>query len=1272
MARYALVIGVAAYNNFRNLEKAVTDAEAIAQLLERQGNFQEVKRLPPKWLKDEGRWTVTGDKKLTGKELGNALRTFLLEQATKNEAVIYFAGHGFPVSSCMGVEEGYLATSDCAEDGRNAIPLRHFNALMVESDLSSLVVMLDCCYAGTLLERQLLEPTFTAFNTKRDYYLISACRGFQKAYEGVEHGVFTGAILKGLAAENADEKGQVSGDRLFDFIASELKGSSQEPIRMGWGRALTLVQYQPKKTEIVVDETCPYQGLEAFGKEQARFFFGREKVVQLLMEKLGQANFVPIIGASGSGKSSVVRAGLIPQLEKNGWRVLEPILPGDEPLAELKTVLIELFGRTEGREVYSLIRTDGLRPVIERLSGSERLLLVVDQFEEVFTLCPKEEERCQFIELLTQVVEIPASRLAIVTTMRADFLEPCLSYESLTRLIQDEAVYMPPLVGADLEEAIASPAELQGYRIERGLLGAIHQDVGQEKGCLPLLQFALTELWDQRDRSTHQLTLAKYNQLGGVIGALNCYAEQIYQSLTKHEQDWVKRIFLKLVGTGEGVKDTRLRQPKAELLVIAGDNLAVQQAISNVLDELIRGHLLITGQENQQGEAWVDLAHEALMYGWQQFAQWRQEKAIKANLIEQADRVLDLLDAQSSEGLVLAIQLIDVSLKQLGNVFRPIEDSLYRVMKKTVWGDKLFRGHEDCICSVAFSPDGQTIVSGSCDRTLRLWDFYGSLIEEPFRGHEGDVCSVAFSPDGQLIVSGSQDGTVRLWNLHGNLIGQPFQGHESYVWSVAFSPDGQTIASGGDDWTVRLWNLHGNLIGQPFKGHESSVFSVAFSPDGQTLVTGSDDQTVRLWNLHGNLISQPFQGHEMAVRSVAFSPDAQTIVSGSWDRTVRLWNLQGKPIGQPFQRHERYVLSVAFSPDGQTIASGSWDGTVCLWNLHGNLINQLFQGKTYVRSIAFSPDGQTLASGSDDRILHLWHLQDKLIDQPFQVHEFQAHESNVWSVAFNPAGQTIVSGGWDGTLRLWDLQGKPIGQPFQGHEMAVRSVAFSPDGRTIASGSNDRTVRLWDLHGNPIGQPFQGHESYVLSVAFSPDDQTVLTGSWDGTLRLWDLHGNLIGQPLQAHGIAVRSVAFSPDGQTIASGSDDRTVCLWDLQGKRLGQPFQGHEDCVWSVAFSPDGQTIVSGSRDRTLRLWDTQGNPISQPFQGHEGCITSVTFSPDGDFIVSGSDDQTVRLWQVGWRAWLRVCCDRLRYHPVFQNPQTEEAKAACEICRKYVWDK
>jgi signal transduction histidine kinase/energy-coupling factor transporter ATP-binding protein EcfA2 len=639
MARYALVVGIAEYGNSSlNLTKPTIDAEAVAQLLEQHGNFQEVKRLPRRWNRDRNCYEVA-QKRLTGIDFGKALREFLLEQAVKSEALIYFSGHGITVSDILGRQKGYLATSDCTIETieKHGIALDSLNALIREADLSSLVVLLDCCHSGYFLERNLVEQTLTAFSSRKDYYLITACRSFEKAYESEQYSAFTEALLKGLSPENAGSDGRVSGDRVFAVIDEELKGSGQEPIRMGWGRSLTLVQYPPKKTTVVVDETCPYQGLQAFGKEQARFFFGREKVVQLLVEKLGQANFVPIIGASGSGKSSVVRAGLIPQLEKNGWRVLEPILPGDEPLAELKTVVIELFGRTEGREVYSLVKTDGLRPAIARLCGSQRLLLVVDQFEEVFTLCPKEEERRQFIELLTQVAEIPASPLAIVTTMRADFLEPCLSYESLTQLIQNEAVYMPPLVGAQLEEAIAKPANLQGYHFEEGLLGAILHDIGQEKGCLPLLQFALTELWEQRDKQTHQLMLAKYNQLGGLIGALNRHAEQIYHSFREQQQDWVKRIFLKLVRTGAEEKDTRQRQPKSKLLALIGENPAAQQTLSKVLDQLIDGRLLVTDRE---GEDWVDLTHEALMEGWKRFTYWRQQDRELRRLI---DRIEDSL-----------------------------------------------------------------------------------------------------------------------------------------------------------------------------------------------------------------------------------------------------------------------------------------------------------------------------------------------------------------------------------------------------------------------------------------------------------------------------------------------------------------------------------------------------------------------------------------------------------------------------------------------------
>ncbi|MEI2578304.1 nSTAND1 domain-containing NTPase [Scytonema sp. PRP1] len=1088
MARYALVIGIANYNHFRNLPKAVTDAESIARVLREHGRF-DVQPLPSKLIEGENCWCVAPDKKLTGKELGLTLRTFLLEKAKNHEALIYFAGHGFEAASLTGKQKGYLATFDCSSDGQNAIAFDDFNDLIRESQLASLVVLLDCCYAGSFLEKSFLRSSFPVFHSKQDYCLITASREFERAREDVEGGIFTQAVLRGLSHDRADQDtSEVNANDLFSFISRELKQSGQEPIYMGGGRSIPLVWYPPKNPVVtgVVREECPYRGLEAFDKQHAQFFFGRKKVVEDILQKLTQAHFVPIIGASGSGKSSVVRAGLVPQLEKNGWRILDPIKPGIEPLAKLRAAFEPFFQRPkEIQQLYEFIRThpDGLRSVIERLPGSERFLLVVDQFEEVFTLCPKEEERRRFIELLTQVVELSDAtslqslRLAIVTTMRADFLEPCLSYPSLTQVIQNQAVYMPPLLGADLEQAIASPTNLQGYRFEDGLLGEIIQDVGKEQGCLPLLQFALTELWEKRDCEKHQLTLEQYRAMGGVVGALDRHAENIYQSFTEHEQEWVKRIFLKLVRTGEGVKDTRQRQPKVKLLAIRGNNV-----ISDVLNELIQGRLLVSGQEDEQGEAWVDLAHEALMEGWKQFAEWRQENRELQRLI---DRVEDALREwqkfPDDENLMMGGLLAQVREKSF-----ELEPNLDAAAKDFYQRSNAYN-----------KPRLRVLIEHRLrEQALRVQDL------------------LPFQPLDALVLA--------IQSIGENLEKMPEQ----------ILPSVQTSLE-------RVMEADRELL--TFFGHKGSVSSVAFSPNGKMIASASADKTVRLWDIEGNAIGQPFRGHKHLVTSVAFSPDREMIVSGSHDKT----------------------------------------------------------------------------------------------------------------------------------LQLWDIEGNPIGQPFQGHKDIVRSVTFSPNGKMIASASADKTVRLWDIEGNTIGQPFRGHGGLVSSVAFGPDGQMIASASGDMTVRLWDIEGNTIGQPFRGRGGLVSSVAFSPDGQMIVSGCADKTVRLWDIEGNAIGQPFQGHEDSVWSVTFSPNGQMIVSGSGDRTVRLWDIEGNPIGQPFKGHSIYVSSVAFSSDGQMIVSGSHDKTVQLWRVGWQPLLKAACDRLRHHPIFKNPQTEEATAACKTCRKYVWD-
>ncbi len=561
-----------------------------------------------------------------------------------------------------------------------------------------------------------------------------------------------------------------------------------------------------------------------------------------------------------------------------------------------------------------------------------------------------------------------------------------------------------------------------------------------------------------------------------------------------------------------------------------------------------------------------------------------------------------------------------------------------------------FEGHKDRVLSVAFSPDGRVIVSGSADGTLRMWDAAtGNAMGPPLEGHEGRVLSVAFSPDGRRIVSGSADSTVRLWDVvTRTAIGAPLRAHKDSVWAVAFSPDGRRIASGGWDTTVRMWDAGtGSSIGTPF-AHKSSVLSIAFSPDGRRIVSGSADHTVRLWDVAtGTPIGAPLEGHKDNVWGVAFSPDGRLIVSASADKTVRLWATEnGQPVGAPIEGHKDGIFGVAFSPDGQRIVSASGDRTLRLWDAAtGQTLGTVLRGhKDAVTSVAFSPDGRRLASVSWDKTMKLWDpATGNAIGAPIE-----GHKSAVSSVSFSPDGRRIVSGAWDATLRLWDAAtGQPVGQPLAGHDNVVSTVAFSPDSRQIVSGSADNTLRLWDsATGQPIGPPLKGHKGTVLSAVFSPDGRRIISAGDDHTLRLWNVAtGQQIGAALEGHKGSVLSASFSPDGRRIVSGSADGTLRLWDAaNGKAIGGPVEGHEKAVSSVAFSRDGQFIVSGSWDGTLRLWDaTTARPIGAPLTGHANSVLSVAFSPDGRRIVSGSSDTTIRLWPAP-DVFAQELCDKL----------------------------
>ncbi len=1156
---------------------------------------------------------------------------------------------------------------------------------------------------------------------------------------------------------------------------------------------------------------CPYKGLTYFDEGDADLFVGREAVTSKLVgrvlrltsrQEYGRSRFLTIVGASGSGKSSLVRAGLLPALRWNpasaDW-LIYVLTPTAHPIESLALALSTEDGPVGAPARFADDLMSNARCLhlfcsrAAKAAAAAHVLLLVDQFEELFSLCTLETERQAFVGNLLEAACDPGGAAIVLTTLRADFYTHCAAYAGLREALAQQQEYIGALNDVELRRAIEEPARRGRWDFEPGLVDLLVHDVGHEPGALPLLSHALLETWERRRGRT--MTLGGYAASGGVRGAIAETAQAVFEDRFSPEQQAIaRRIFLHLTELGDesGTGDTRRRASLEELIVEPGE----AHATRIVLDALVDARLItVTGDA-------VEVAHEALIREWPALRGWleddreglrlhrhltqaarewaamdRENEALyrgarliqarewaAANAAEIYPLEREFLDASGREAdreaaerelqrqnelaaaqklakaesaraeeqarasnrlrsrnrIISGIGVLALLLAALAGIFgwqsmqnmrradanlarakglglaiasevllvhggdadtaallsiRSLQESYSQEAESTLltaldrtYFRRAYTGHTGWIYSIAVSPDGRYILTGSNDGTARLWGLLDGKEVRRFTDPAAGIAAAAFSPDGRYVATGDNAGTLQIWDANTGAQLRTLKGHGDGITSVAFSPDGRALLSASGDKTVRLWDAGTGVLTRVFMGHTAAVTDAVFAPSGQQILTGSIDGTARIWETSTGAVARTFvadtNGSNTDVTAVAFSPDGQLLLIAHRYQGVSVQNSQSGEQICAMAGGPRSIDAAVFSPDSRYVLTGGVDGVAALWSARQcqkvrQSIDTAF-GMSGIKAVAFSPDGRYFVTGGFDDIARLWVTPESGALRTFSPRieapgNATPAATEITSIAVSPDSKYLMAGSLDQLARLWDLTTGAQVRSFVGHTGTVNAVAFSADGRFALSGSGDHTVRVWDVtSGRQLRRIDTGIRD-VTGVAFSPDGKKIFaTGTGDlaaddppfaMSTRVWDASSGLLvhafdfGFSAALPAGAKPMIAVSADGKRVLVRNMATGALLFDISSGDGVCDFPGTNGEVLAVALSNDGRYALTGSSDRTARLWDIRTCGQVRAFTENTAQILSVAFSPDGKYIVAGLDDNTARLWELNTGTEIRA---------------------------------